>query len=438
MKKSFVFLLLVLAVIVLVSPGIVGRLAEQSMDKNLDWAAMETEELKITPLGFDRSWVSSEGQHRVEIKPGDLHDSLLPLAREGGLNDLPALIIDTHIDHGLVPVSSIGREKGSLAPGLGAAVSTLSLEFENGEAVRLPGTIYSTVSLAGNLESNLIVEPGSFEVDQETAHWGNVDVTVTTDPYASVFGFEGSIEELLFVSFSNEVGVTGISFSGRQEQTRFGFAVGDAELAIDRITHPSDWGLAESGPVRLTTFAKLDGSLVSARTTLDVGSVPGLYFGPLGLNLDISIDEASAEAVGRVTRAIETFESAGPGDHPLLAIDAELRELLSAGLGIRVDKLDILAPTGTISATLDAGLQPFDFDDYAWTSLFLALEAELELSLPVLFYDPLMEMDPQAAVPVALGYLRRNGDRYEMEAQLSDGLLTINGAPTPVPLQGGN
>ena len=58
MKKSVVFLLLAIAVVVLVSPRIVGRLAEQSMDQNLDWAATETQEISVTSLGFDRGWFS--------------------------------------------------------------------------------------------------------------------------------------------------------------------------------------------------------------------------------------------------------------------------------------------------------------------------------------------------------------------------------------------
>ena len=74
MKKSLVFLLLALAVIVLISPAIVGRLAEKSMDENLDWAATESNELTVTSQGFDRGWFSSEGQHRVELRDGELRD----------------------------------------------------------------------------------------------------------------------------------------------------------------------------------------------------------------------------------------------------------------------------------------------------------------------------------------------------------------------------
>ena len=39
---------------------------------------------------------------------------------------------------------------------------------------------------------------------------------------------------------------------------------------------------------------------------------------------------------------------------------------------------------------------------------------------------------------IGMGFLRRNQDVYEMEAAFKDGLLTINGAPMPVPWLGGN
>ena len=102
MKKGFVALLLALAVIVLVSPGLIGKLAEESMDENLRWAATETPEVSITSQGYDRGGFSSEGQHRVEVHDGELADALLYLFGESKVADLPALIIDTKIDHGLV------------------------------------------------------------------------------------------------------------------------------------------------------------------------------------------------------------------------------------------------------------------------------------------------------------------------------------------------
>ncbi|NIL93968.1 MAG: DUF945 family protein [Woeseiaceae bacterium] len=438
MKKSFVLLLLVLAVIVLVSPRIVGRLAEQSMDENLNWATTETEELSITSLGFDRGWFSSEGQHRLEIRDGELRDSLLALVDDPGGSDLPVLIIDTHIDHGLVPVSSIGREKGSLAPGLGSAVSTLRLEFDSGETVDLPGTIYSKVGLTGELESNLVVMPGTLEIDNESAHWGNVDVVVTTNPSTNAVAFSGTIDDLAFVSASNEVGIGGISFDGEHEQTRFGFGVGDAELRIDKVSFPSEFGQSDTGPWRVASAASLVDGLVSARTSIDTEYVPFGELGPAAAGLEISFEGLDAGAVSRISETIDNFDSYGSGDMLMLAVEDDLRKLLATGLSMQIERLDLAMSAGKISATLDVDVAPTDVDRFVWASVFLALEAQLELSVPVELYDFLVTLDPQVSLAVGMGFLKQNGNVYEMEAALKDGLLTVNGAPMPIPLPGGN
>ena len=65
----------------MISPGIVGRLAERSLEENLDWAAQESQELVVTSQGYDRGWFSSEGQHRVELKDGG---SLLAFTKGAG------------------------------------------------------------------------------------------------------------------------------------------------------------------------------------------------------------------------------------------------------------------------------------------------------------------------------------------------------------------
>jgi hypothetical protein len=35
-----------------------------------------------------------------------------------------------------------------------------------------------------------------------------------------------------------------------------------------------------------------------------------------------------------------------------------------------------------------------------------------------------------------MGLLRKDGDAYEMQAEFAQGLLTVNGAPFPIPVQG--
>lgn len=438
MKKGFVFLLLALAVIVLVSPGLVGRLAEESMDENLKWAATESQDVTITSQGFERGWFSSEGQHRIELRNGDVRDVLLVLAGDNGFDGLPALVIDTRIDHGLVPVTSMAREKGSLLPGLGSAVSTIRLEFENGDTVDIPGTIYSEVGLTGELQSNLILEPGTFSDGDETAQWGAIDVLITTSPSTNVVGFKGALDELAFVSPYNEVTIGPLHFEGDQQRTRFGPYVGDASFTIDEITMPSSWGQDSMGPISFTSTASIDDDALSGRTTVLLDDLPFGDFGRARIHIDISADNIDAEALGNLTRALDELNDNASNDEVRLALEDDLKQLLAAGFELHVVQLDIALQPGTVSATLNVEVDDTDPDTFVWTSALLALDATLDLSVPAELMDYAISLDPQVGAAVGMGFLRRNQDVYEMEAAFSDGLLTINGAPMPVPWLGGN
>ncbi|MDH3266842.1 MAG: YdgA family protein, partial [Gammaproteobacteria bacterium] len=236
MRKSVVALLLALAIVVLVSPAIVGRLAEQSMHENLDWAARESQELVVTSQGFDRGWFSSEGQHRLEIQSGELQDMLLALAGSDKPQDIPALIIDTHLDHGLIPVASMSREEGTLMPGLGSAVSTLRVELANGETLQLPGTVYSNVSLTGSLQSKLILEEGAHEFEAADAAWGDTAISVVTHAGPGAISFAGQTDKLILTADDDSVTFDGIAFDGKLRKSRFGFSVGDANFAMQSMT----------------------------------------------------------------------------------------------------------------------------------------------------------------------------------------------------------
>lgn len=438
MKKGFVILLLALAVIVLVSPGLVGRLAEESVDENLDWAASESQEVMITSQGFERGWFSSEGQHRVELRDGDVRDALLMLAGDSGFDGLPALIIDTRIDHGLVPVTSMARDKGTLLPGLGSAVSTLHLEFESGETIDIPGAIYSEVGLTGELQSNLILEPGTFSDGDETAQWGNVDVLVTTSPSTNIIDFKGDVDELAFVSPYSEVTIGPLRFQGAQQKTRHGFSVGDATFTIDRITMPSSWGQDSMGPISFTSVAAIEDDALSGRTTVQLNDLP---FGDLGrarIDMDISVDDIDAEAIGNISRTFDEFGSYSTEEEMRMAFEDDVMQLLAAGFELHVVQLDITLQPGTVSATLNVEVDDTDPDKFVWTSALLALDATLDLSLPAELMDYAISLDPQVGAAVGMGFLRKNQGVYEMEAAFKDGLLTINGAPMPVPWLGGN
>jgi len=408
-KKGFVALLIGLAIIILLSPGIVGRLAERSMDENLDWAATESQEVVVTSQGFDRGWFSSAGQHRVELREGELRSAFLAIIDDIDSAELPVLIIDTRLDHGLVPLTSMSRDKGTLVPGLGSAISTLRLEFENGDQIDVPGTIYSEVGLTGNLSSNYVLNTGSFDLHGETANWGETDILVTTNPGNGDIKFAGSIDSLTLTSSQNNVHVGKVGFSGERRPTKFGFAVGDIKIDVQSIAVRGQGEPAFFGPFSLNTTTDVDGDRISMESKLRLENTPFADLGTAAISVDVELTDIDGVAAGHIADA--------------------LRQL-------HFERLDISLPQGPITSNIHISVDESDANGFVWTSALLALDATVEVSLPAELVDLMTSIDPQFHAAIGMGFLKKSGEFYEMEAAFQNGLLTVNGAPMPLPIPG--
>lgn len=427
MKKGFVALLLVLALIVIISPGIVGRLAEKSMDENLDWAASETDELVVTSQGFDRGWFSSEGQHRVELRHGEIRDMLLAIAGADSMTHIPALIIETHLDHGLVAVGSIAHDQGTLRPGLGSAVSTLGIELDNGEVWPLPGKIHSKIGLTGDLASNYVLEPGATEVDGGTASWGAVDIEITTSPSSGEVGFEGAVASFEIASAHDTVSVSDIRFSGEQAPTAYGVRVGPLDFSIGTIG--SSALRQHVGPIKLKSRSSLDDERISFHVDLAVDNSPFENLGDGNLVLKMRLIDADGGAFANIKRRLERYQyDMQPPD-----LDADARRLAAAGFELHLDKLNVSLPQGVIKSEVHIEVDKSRDDSFAWASLLLASEASAELSIPVALVDAAGAGSPDIGAAIGMGYLRKKGDAYVLKAEFKNGLLEVNGAPMPLP-----
>ncbi|MGB5627398.1 MAG: DUF945 family protein, partial [Woeseiaceae bacterium] len=370
MKKGVVALLVILALIIIVSPGILGRLAEKSVDENLSWAAAERGDLVISSDSFDRGWFSSEGQHRVEIKEGNLQAMLQELGPPG--DELPVLVINTHLDHGLIPVSSMSRENGSLTPGLGSAVSTLSVEFSDGKSIEVPGKIYSNVALGGELESSYELEAGSHDDGHTKAAWGTSIIEVTTNPFSGDVQFSGNLRSLSFADKSESLEVNGLTFSGSQAPTTFGFATGDVKMELDGVSVSTN-GIQAGGVKRMSVdgYTRLDNGRVNGRTTLDVELSALPQFGDVSVAGDISVEGADAEALGTLIKKLEALGPAPDEAQAFSAIEGDLKRLLSSGLELRFDQLDVTLPMGTVTTAMKFKVLEKDASTFDWTSLLL-------------------------------------------------------------------
>ena len=435
MKKGIIVLLVALALIVLISPGLIGRMAEKSVDENLNWAAQESGGLVVTSENFDRGWFSSQGQHRVEVKDDNLKLMLSSMAGSDDLGELPVLIIDTRLDHGLIPVSSMARDKGSLAPGLGNAVSTLSIELPDGKRVDLPGSVYSKVSIGGELQSNYVLPAGSIEEDGGTVTWDESDIDITTNPGTGTVTAASRIGKLSIKDGQNHVELNGLSFNGSQVPTKYGFSTGHMQVELGSLATTTN-GVSAGGikHMKLDAKTELKNGLVHGRTQLEIDSEDIPQFGEVSVIADLSLAGADAAAVGAIQAALE---AQGPNLDPqqmMALVGDDLTRLLAAGVELRLDRLDVTMPMGTVRTKLDLKVQQDDAATFEWTSLLLATEASADISIPQELLDMAMQMNPQIGAAVGMGFLQLNGDVYEMQAEYAKGLLTLNGAPMPIPL----
>ena len=433
MKKGIVALLVVLALVIIVSPALVGHLAEESVETQLEWAADENREIVITSNRFDRGWFSSEGQHRVAI--GDSAAGVR-LKQDFGYDAdeaTPALIIDTRLDHGLIPVSSVSREKGSLMPGLGSAVSTLSIEMPDGEVTQLPGAVYSSVGLDGSLTSRYLVDAGSME----NASWGRGNLKVEADAGAREISVDGEFESFTFDSGDGSAFALGpFDVASDMTLTPYGYSVGEMDFSIATIDITSVDGEVRLGPISLDAETELDGDRVNIGTSMDFAMAGAPPVGDIAWSMDMTLDGLDAVAAGRLQQAME---SAGDFDDPAALYgkaERDLMDIAARGFELRFDQLDVTLPQGTVETKLTASLPESGRQSFSWTGALLALEASADVRIPVSLYEFVTTVNPQSNALVAMGFLKKNGDDYEMQASYKKGLLTVNGAPMPIPIPG--
>jgi uncharacterized protein YdgA (DUF945 family) len=438
MKRWVVVLLVVLAAIVLVSPGIVGRLAERNLESNLEWAAGETGEVTVTGGSFDRGWFTSEGTRRIEIRHPQLRTLVAELSGVPAAGAPPVLIVSTRLDHGLIPVTSLSRESGSLAPALASAVSTLELDPGNGETIAIPGEIVTRVALTGSSTSHYRLDAGAFKDATTHVEWQGADVTVRLDAAGSSLGFDAVIEPVVIESAAEASGdrlsFGRITAEGEQQATRYGFNVGKVQAQVASAQGKA----AVFGPLDVEAVTELDGERVNGRTTMSIReiAVPGV--GNLAFDMKVAVGGLDGAALQGVLVAVEQAQSSATTDAALAgiypAIESDIRRLLTRGLEIRVEQLDVLLPQGPLTSQLQVELPETDPASFTWAGVLLALQATADLSVPAAAMDTLIAVNPQANALVAMGILEKEGEFYRLHAEYAKGLLSVNGAPMPIPL----
>lgn len=441
-KRWVVILLVALAVLVLVSPGIIGRMTERDLEDNIALARIESPEITISTEHFDRGWFTSEGRHRIELSDRGAFPELSTFVDEAGYSGMPALILDSRIDHGLVPVASMNRDGGSLEPGIARLATTLQLDPGNGELIDLPGHVYSTVTLSGATDIALLVGEGTWADGEAKIGWDGADLQMSIDKEGRMTSIAGFIAPIRFSAGNRSVTAERIDITASQSTTAYDFLVGSLDIQSQgvKVTEALGGGFGFSS-LSAAASSDIDDDKLSGSSSLDIVGIGVPALGTFDIGLDMTYSGLDADSFTRLYRAFEEAASDGQPEDAFAALypsmDAELQQFLAAGAEIRFDRFNISLPQGDVTSDFAFSLpESASGDAFSWPGLLLKLKASINLTVPADVMDMVLELQPDVGMIVAMGFLVLQEDEYKMNLEYAQGLATVNGMPMPVPMPG--
>ena len=434
MKRWLVILLVLLALIILVSPGIVGRLAENNIAQNIEWAEGDSPGVTIKTESFERGWFTSEGRHRVVIEGGRFRDVTEKYTEATGNPELPSLIIDTHLDHGPLPISS-------MAPGLASTVSTFQVDPGNGVPIEIPGKLTSQVGLTGSTDSYLLLEAGSFEHEDTSFEWQGVDMTVATNPGSGAISVDGEIKPWKITGEGTVADFGAITITANQVKSDFGFSVGSVEMEMGPITIDDNASVISIAGLSLSADSAIDDARLNAHTVFGMQTMTIPAVGEVDFTVDLSLEGMDAASIRVIGKALQDAQGEPDPEAALAAlypeIEDELQALFRKGFSVKVEPFDVSLPQGVLATRLEVDVpESNDSADFNWANVLLGMTASLDLRVPGAIYEMAAMMNAQAGSLVAMGILKPDGEDYVLEAEYAQGLINVNGAPMPIPIPG--
>ena len=429
MKRWLVILLVVLAVLVLVSPGLIGELAQKNVEKGISQAANESGRATVTTESFDKGWFTSEGHYRVVFEEGGLREAL-----DAAHSGLPSLLIKTNIEHGLLPLSE-------MIPGIASATSTAQVDDGRGNISDLPGTLYTRIGLTGDSVFNYVAKPGSFNFESgDSLDWEGADISVKSNANMTSFSVDGRINPLQLKGSQGNMNVGAITVKGEQTKTDVGIDVGHGSFDLETLWARDGGGTTALKGLHFDSVSALnnDGASFVFHSRVDELDLPG--FEDVAYDLEIELGKLDPEKLTTIIDSLRALQGAAPNQAPAdlyPGAEADVLQLLSSGAHIGINRFNLTLPQGDVAMALNLDIEKAAAGASAnWLSLLMALDATATVSAPVELVNFFQSVNPEIGGMIAMGLLQQDGDVYRMEARFNKALLTVNGAPLPLPMPG--
>jgi len=434
MKRWLVILLVLLAVLILISPGIVGRLAERNIEQNIEWAEEDSPGVNIETESFQRGWFTSEGRYRVVLEGGRFTEVSEQYRQATGNPELPSLVITTKLQHGPLP-------GGELSPGLASSISTFQVDPGNGELFDIPGALHSKVALNGTTTSQLLLEPGSFESEPARFEWQGTDLEIVSNPGTGSVAAAGVIKPWQITAEDSSISIEAVSLTTDMARTMYGFSVGTVDIQAGKLELQDDETRFSIDKLTANADSALDGDRVDAHTNFALSAITVPAFGNVDFTLDFALDDIDAASLQAIRDAASDAQQAADPEAALAnlytVIEEDIQTLFSRGFAVHVNRLDVALPQGVVATKLDFNVPTMDQGaTFDWSSVLLRSTANIDVRVPGAIYEMAAMVNAQAESLVAMGILMLDGDEYVMHAEYAQGLINVNGVPMPIPIPG--
>ncbi|MEM6513056.1 MAG: DUF945 family protein [Pseudomonadota bacterium] len=428
--KKLLIALAVLLVIILGSPAVIGSVAEDAVQDNLGWVAGQAGEgeVDVTVESYEKGWFSSTIRYRLGVSDGQLQAALLDLTELLESDALPALVIETKLDHGVLPLST-------LKPGLGSAFSTITLDTRDNEYT-LPGTVVSQIGFGGQVDSVYALEAGTADIGESRIDWAAGLVEVSASPSSGRVIVNIDSDGLVVTEIDgsdSEMTVGKITISADQEPSAAGFYIGTTDFRFESIE-------AQEAGVDLFSFGPLDfsGTSVARDELMDVDLSMSMDFaeapmvGDVKFVMQLAMNGFDGVALESLSETLSAVDDSLPPDAMYMMVEDDLMTIFETGFVVDMSELDVDMDLGRSDNSLSITVPPME-PGFTWPAVLQAMTADANVSVPATLMDMAIAMNPQVNAAIASGILQRNGDNYEMAAQYEKGLVTVNGAPFPLP-----
>ncbi|CAN5283745.1 hypothetical protein BH24PSE2_BH24PSE2_24040 [soil metagenome] len=419
MRRRLLAGIAVLVALGLLAPGLVGVLAQNRHEQRLEETIGAAPWLRITAEDFDRGWFRSRARYRVELGEA-LQKNPAPAAGTRRA-DAPALLIDSRLGH------------GPFALGTGLVLarieSQLTIVGADHSPVTLPAPVITRIDLDGGGTAQYSGGPVRVETDGRRIHLTGAEIAARFDPEHLIV--RGRLAALTAVDAHGRFEAAPLKFSVAHDVGDGGSSAYNVELQIPHAELTGREARLSFSDLRFSHAETQSADRIAAAIAIRVEElqVGERTLGPAVLRLQAT--DLDAVALDRLATANRDAESSEPG--------AALMALVASGASASIDPLRVNTPDGEVSVTAR-----FEFAEHPANggsallgpgfSGALRLEVPQAIAAAAAAARPQFELWLQTLLD--LGFVEAEQDRYRLNAEYRNGLLTVNGIPLPFPFGG--